>query len=188
MSKYTDMLRNAVKSRLLSQDISQNELGGRIGASSAEMSNWLSGKTAIRFDKVCEIAAAFGDEPWQLLRPAHAPENTGDMETREKAKNSGHSAVIGQMTPQKAADHHHSKVGNKSGNLLEGHIPSSDSKSADLSRPSLVLIPGGIDPRREILVILATLHEDQLPAFAALARGLLTPSQAEDVADRLKGN
>lgn len=51
---------------------------------------------------------------------------------------------------------------------------------------SLVLVPDRADPRREILVIFATLNEDQLPAFAALARGLLTPVQTKDVTERLK--
>jgi len=82
VSKYSDLLKDAVRRRLAEQDLSQNELGARIGVSSAEISNWISGKTAIRFERVGDIAQALGLEPWELLKPEAAQPSPAPV-TRE---------------------------------------------------------------------------------------------------------
>jgi transcriptional regulator with XRE-family HTH domain len=72
MSKYTELLKDRVKPLLSVKGMSQNDLARRIGASSADVSDWLSGKVAIRFEKVCAIAGALDLEPWELLKPEGA--------------------------------------------------------------------------------------------------------------------
>lgn len=74
MPKHTELLRVRVKSRLTELRISQNELGRRMGVSSAEISDWLSGKTAVRYERVCEMAEALETQPWELLKPQTTPQ------------------------------------------------------------------------------------------------------------------
>lgn len=69
MAKNLDLLRKNIARHLARQGWSQNKLASEIRAYSANMSAWMTGKVAIRYDKVCEIAEALGIQPWELLKP-----------------------------------------------------------------------------------------------------------------------
>lgn len=72
MSKYTNLLRNRVARHLALRNWSQNKLAQEMKVASSDLSDWLTGKVAVRYERICAIAEALEIQPWELLKPDSA--------------------------------------------------------------------------------------------------------------------